>query len=766
MRYAIHTSIIKHDLPLLKTIVSWSDQQLSFSIEINAKISIDRKKRDYPGLKQESLVPLKIAQAPLHPGDCVVKPINSSLPQLDVSVVIDQRATGQEHPTSRYAAERAKTCQLLQLLDHETFQPKTPLSPPPIPPPPLGRVLRLNPRLLIFYRLHPYHLVCAISKVMETPHMNGDHGGGGAGLNVDTIEKTIGDFHTMDSKRDDILRVRENLDNLSDEEFLTLEQLMIERIHTLEIQNQQLAADHANEQNSRRQWQQRCDAFEQELTYLRNSIESKAFVLALIDGDGSPFVDEILQAGVNGGGLAAVRLHTEITKYIGNLFPMSAGVNWPVNVLIFANLDGLAKKLYACGYISGKDEFTKMIQEFNSTSHLFNFVDVGRGKERADDRMRGTATTLSEPRDWMVADMIAETFRFYFTNPCCKHIIFGGCHDTGYDNILRHYKHDPRAMNKISLLQTIPSHYIYENYPFQKIKFESVFRSEPLPEKPQTAMHPAAMAPNRPIIPHYAINPSATSVSPTLQAAIAHGGAPQSVIAPSPMAAAAARPQSAIPQLPIAQATIPHTTTSPAPIPQPITRQASMPQAAVQPGVTSVADGGSARTVSPQNEPTWAIVGKNGAANTYSIAPTKSFQQKEPILYNRAGWRIDRPLPPVSKAEAQSLWDHINKKGKVCNEYHLKGACDNGDDCQYLHGTKLDAGQIKALRNRARLLSCPDENCTDFDCYQGHHCAKDNCGKDDCKFREWHGMDKHVVTQINPDGSMVEYKGKQPYAGH
>lgn len=122
---------------------------------------------------------------------------------------------------------------------------------------------------------------------------------------------------------------------------------------------------------------------------LRNSIASRPFVVALIDGDGAPFIDDILQAGQNGGGKAAALLEREITHYVAGIDGHSAGANWSIMVHIFANLDGLARKLYACGKISGQAEFTRMIQEFNSTASLFNFVDVGQGKERADNRMRG-----------------------------------------------------------------------------------------------------------------------------------------------------------------------------------------------------------------------------------------------------------------------------------------------------------------------------------------------------------------------------------------
>lgn len=170
---------------------------------------------------------------------------------------------------------------------------------------------------------------------------------------------------------------------------LTYLQDLTNRYFALKIQFEQKRDDYENEAQSRLEWQRKCREKERELNALRNSIDSKPFVVALIDGDGAPFLDDILQAGIEGGEKAAILLHTEIRRYVESLFERSAGADWTIMVQIFANLDGMARKLYACGKISGQVDFLKLIQAFNSTAPLFSFVDVGQGKERADNRMRG-----------------------------------------------------------------------------------------------------------------------------------------------------------------------------------------------------------------------------------------------------------------------------------------------------------------------------------------------------------------------------------------
>lgn len=288
------------------------------------------------------------------------------------------------------------------------------------------------------------------------------------------------------------------------------------------------------------------------------------------------------------------------------------------------------------------------------------------------------------------------------------------------------------------------------------IKFSSVFRSEPLPDKPMAPMLaptvppppgiPPPQAPlftpvgaNRPLVPQL-------SATPQLQ------GIP--AVPPQPPAPVKSNGLQAKP------AFAPSTTTSAVSTP------------AITPSTTSIAiEKPIARTASPEDAfmtPTWATVGKNGATlQSYAINPSKSGGALlRSILLNNSEERIDRPLPPVSKADQQALWDRINQTGKVCNEHYLKGTCDKGKSCPYSHEYKLSSGQLKALAYRARTLACANGAwCRDFECYQGHHCMVDDCGKD-CHFKEWHGMDKHVAYKYLENEDIVEYHEKQLYEGH
>jgi hypothetical protein len=73
--------------------------------------------------------------------------------------------------------------------------------------------------------------------------------------------------------------------------------------------------------------------------------------------------------------------------------------------------------------------------------------------------------------------------RTFSANPTCRHIIFGGCHDTGYLLNLEQFKHDQSKAARITLLETTPAHRGFaELLHFPRARFETVFKSEPLPD--------------------------------------------------------------------------------------------------------------------------------------------------------------------------------------------------------------------------------------------------------------------------------------------
>jgi len=120
---------------------------------------------------------------------------------------------------------------------------------------------------------------------------------------------------------------------------------------------------------------------------MRNSIAINQFVAVLIDADGAPFTDDILRS-LRGGEMAASCLQREIKTYIEGISENSLA-NCFIWVQIFADVNGLSRKYLWDECNRNTNSATRLVQEFNSTVPLFNFVDVGEGKERVDNRIRG-----------------------------------------------------------------------------------------------------------------------------------------------------------------------------------------------------------------------------------------------------------------------------------------------------------------------------------------------------------------------------------------
>lgn len=126
------------------------------------------------------------------------------------------------------------------------------------------------------------------------------------------------------------------------------------------------------------------------------------------------------------------------------------------------NLQGLGTKLQACGIIDKLNALQAFGQAFGLAQPLFNFIDAGSGKERADHKIR-------------------ETLRLYLPIPQCKHIFFGPCHDNGYLPVLEPYKRDSAISSRLSLVETRPAEPGFRELGFRMVSFPRIFRDSDLP---------------------------------------------------------------------------------------------------------------------------------------------------------------------------------------------------------------------------------------------------------------------------------------------
>jgi hypothetical protein len=144
--------------------------------------------------------------------------------------------------------------------------------------------------------------------------------------------------------------------------------------------------------------------------------------------------------------------------------------DWSIVVQVVLNLQGLATKLQSCGIIMNGNELLAFGRAFGLAQPLFNFTDVGGGKERADHKIR-------------------ETMRLYMRNAQCKQVLFAPCHDNGYLPVLESYRREHAA--RITLIETRPAEPGFVELGLKRISIPRVFRSDNLPANP---MKPLALA--------------------------------------------------------------------------------------------------------------------------------------------------------------------------------------------------------------------------------------------------------------------------------
>jgi hypothetical protein len=107
----------------------------------------------------------------------------------------------------------------------------------------------------------------------------------------------------------------------------------------------------------------------------------------LLDGDGMIFTEELLQQGERGGKEAASRLWSAMNHFVQQDLPHLSSPK--ILARIYANVKGLGDVLQKSGIVDRASLFEDFARGFNGSKLLFDFVDVGTGKDKADDKITG-----------------------------------------------------------------------------------------------------------------------------------------------------------------------------------------------------------------------------------------------------------------------------------------------------------------------------------------------------------------------------------------
>ncbi|KAL8984573.1 MAG: hypothetical protein Q9205_001490 [Flavoplaca limonia] len=197
----------------------------------------------------------------------------------------------------------------------------------------------------------------------------------------------------------------------------------------------------------------------------------RPFVVVLIDadGDGYMFKDNFLNQNEKGGELAADELLAGVRLHLSDV---SAGLSdVDIKVCAYANFNGLEK---ACKnrHMKATASLRLFATGFSGRHPLLDFVDVGAGKERADNKIR-------------------ELLTFYTNQAQCMHILLGIAHDAGYVPFLQRFAADRSQWDTMTLLEGYQVNMAMEELRFcRRLKLPSVFVQAPSSTMNQTSSAP------------------------------------------------------------------------------------------------------------------------------------------------------------------------------------------------------------------------------------------------------------------------------------
>ncbi|KAI9827352.1 MAG: hypothetical protein M1819_006995 [Sarea resinae] len=278
---------------------------------------------------------------------------------------------------------------------------------------------------------------------------------------------------------------------------------LLYRLDTLSEEYQTVQLENAREKRYNRDSQLRELRLEEELRKLRALMDRNPFVLVLIDGDGLIFDDDHLRNAEQGGKDAAGLLNNAVRDYLETNLPrLSSDVK--IIVRIYANIKGLAETCFKAGLVERPSKVEEFAKGFTGSKQLFDFVDVGSGKDRADDKL-------------------AEVFKLNLNDCHCRQIILGCSTDNGYARLLEEFATDRDLVEKITLLEGPPfeRELVTLRNIYKSTKFNGLFRTSKInvyqPQQSQLASPPGILRSVSNIMPSLPPPPS-TWASAAMQA--------------------------------------------------------------------------------------------------------------------------------------------------------------------------------------------------------------------------------------------------------
>ncbi|KAF9700746.1 hypothetical protein EKO04_002026 [Ascochyta lentis] len=237
---------------------------------------------------------------------------------------------------------------------------------------------------------------------------------------------------------------------------------LLTRYEYLSQQYQILASQITSDAEGEAAWRIQKPAYDRKIQQYQQALSETPFVMVLIDGDGTIFREEYVRSGEAGGRHAASQLDTAVHKWIEHEttdVPLGARVI----CRIYANVRGLAEVLVRTGAIDHIEVFEDFVRGFTRAKAMFDFVDVGPGKDRADEK-------------------IIENFKIFSQDYHCRRLFFGCSHDNGYARVLEACSDRMEIVSKVILLEGVPFEKELLPLPYGTKKFPDIFRDSKIVE--------------------------------------------------------------------------------------------------------------------------------------------------------------------------------------------------------------------------------------------------------------------------------------------
>lgn len=154
----------------------------------------------------------------------------------------------------------------------------------------------------------------------------------------------------------------------------------------LSIQKDKVTAQ-GRELEQHKEFQEQANTVAKRLHELEEAVAVTTYAVVLVDGDGYPFPDHLIRKGLEGGQEAAQHLESRTIDYLKGHYN---GSQWRIIVRIFIGLDGLYGVYQRMELVNHLNVLRQFMIGFGKARGLFDVVDVGRGKERADHKLKGT----------------------------------------------------------------------------------------------------------------------------------------------------------------------------------------------------------------------------------------------------------------------------------------------------------------------------------------------------------------------------------------